>query len=228
MCGLFGMIATTTTLPQGEVTTLAREAGRRGPNAWGVSWVQPDGTLVRTTQSEALKAHPERLFASVPRMCRAFIGQTRLSTSGTYHEARNNPPFIVGIDERQVAIAHNGNVYNAGELIERYGLIPQSECDSEVLGLLIAQGEGSLVERVQWALSLLDGRSPYALLVLSQDELVTACGGHPLYRTEGPSWLSFCSRPLGDSSAQLPGGVWSWPVEEGRAVYGKDTQEKEH
>ncbi len=87
MCGLFGMIATTTTLPQGEVTTLAREAGRRGPNAWGVSWVQPDGTLVRTTQSEALKAHPERLFASVPRMCRAFIGQTRLSTSGTYHEA---------------------------------------------------------------------------------------------------------------------------------------------
>jgi len=73
-----------------------------------------------------------------------------------------------------LAIAHNGNLVNAGILkaeLEAYGSIFQSTMDSEVVIHLIAQSRlPNLTERIVDALQHVQGS--YSLLLLSEDKLI--------------------------------------------------------
>ena len=103
----------------------------------------------------------------------AAIGHNRYSTTGDSISI-NIQPLLVNFALGSLAIAHNGNLVNAGILkaeLEAYGSIFQSTMDSEVIIHLIAQSRMSnLHERIVDALQHVQGS--YSLLLLAEDELI--------------------------------------------------------
>src|SRR5437899_8645719 len=68
------------------------------------------------------------------------IGHTRYSTAGDT-ALLNAQPFSVACNKGRIAVAHNGNITNAGELrrdLEHRGSIFQSNSDTEVILHLVA------------------------------------------------------------------------------------------
>jgi amidophosphoribosyltransferase len=103
----------------------------------------------------------------------AAIGHNRYSTAGGSISV-NIQPILVNFALGGLAIAHNGNLVNAGILkaeLEAYGSIFQSTSDSEVVIHLIAQSRmATLHERIVDALTHVQGS--YSLLLLSEEELI--------------------------------------------------------
>jgi amidophosphoribosyltransferase len=69
------------------------------------------------------------------------IGHVRYSTTGT-SRAVNSQPLFIEYSQGQVAVAHNGNLINAGRLrdeYEAYGSIFKSTADTEVITHLLAK-----------------------------------------------------------------------------------------
>lgn len=101
------------------------------------------------------------------------IGHNRYSTTGD-SVSINIQPLLVNFALGGLAVAHNGNLVNAGLLkaeLEAYGSIFQSTMDSEVIIHLIAQSRmATLHERIVEALQHIQGS--YSLLLLSENELV--------------------------------------------------------
>jgi amidophosphoribosyltransferase len=101
------------------------------------------------------------------------IGHNRYSTTGD-STAINIQPILVNFALGGLAVAHNGNLVNAGLLkdeLEAYGSIFQSTMDSEVIIHLIAQSRmATLHERIVDALSHVQGS--YSLLIITEEELI--------------------------------------------------------
>jgi amidophosphoribosyltransferase len=106
---------------------------------------------------------------------RLAIGHNRYSTSGST-VLKNCQPFVVEWAQGALAIAHNGNLVNAGELRERLegrGSIFQSTVDSEVIVHLIAASqETTLLGRIVEALGQV--RGAYSLVFLTEDRIIAA------------------------------------------------------
>ncbi len=93
------------------------------------------------------------------------IGHVRYSTTGS-SKPINSQPFFVEYSRGQCAIAHNGNLINAGLLrdeYEAYGSIFKSTTDTEIIGHLLAKPThvtkpdplGHVLNHLQGAYSLL-------------------------------------------------------------------------
>jgi len=97
----------------------------------------------------------------------------RYSTTGD-SVSINIQPILVNFAMGGLAIAHNGNLVNAGILkaeLEAYGSIFQSTMDTEVVIHLIAQSRlPNLHERIVDALQHVQGS--YSLLLLAEDGLI--------------------------------------------------------
>ncbi len=101
------------------------------------------------------------------------IGHVRYSTAGK-KSARNYQPIFAEFSFGCLAIAHNGNLTNAGvlrkSLIER-GSIFQSSMDTEVIIHLIALSQkNTLIDKVVDALSQVEGA--YSLVILHKDGII--------------------------------------------------------
>lgn len=232
MCGLFGFVGAADPNPE-DVLAVMREAGRRGPHAYGYAWIDAAADTAQTGMplngAEAASRGPHVVTArgsitqhlsavsGALRGKRLFIGQCRLVTSGPARDARNNQPLVAG----SIALAHNGNVYNADAILETHGLRARTRNDSEALAQLIApeivplsSPTVTIADRVRAALHLMYPCSPTALLVLSAEGIVAArwparadMPGHPLYLWHRPEGLFFCSRPLPDATLLADGLV---------------------
>ncbi len=106
---------------------------------------------------------------------RTAIGHVRYSTAGT-SEVRNAQPFVFEYSGGQIAIAHNGNLVNAGELraeLEATGSIFQTSSDTEVIVHLMAKA-GSLSSPLDVLGRLIAAlkrvRGAYSLVLLTSDE----------------------------------------------------------
>ncbi len=103
----------------------------------------------------------------------AAIGHNRYSTTGE-SVSINIQPILVNFALGSLAIAHNGNLVNAGILkdeLEAYGSIFQSTMDSEVIIHLIAQSRmATMHERIVDALGHVQGS--YSLLLITDGELI--------------------------------------------------------
>ena len=103
------------------------------------------------------------------------IGHNRYSTAGS-GDLHNVQPLSVNFAFGNLALAHNGNLVNAGVLrgeLEAYGSIFQSDSDSEVIIHLIAHSKGeTIVNRVIDALRLV--RGAFSLVLLTDDHLIAA------------------------------------------------------
>ncbi|MDQ6964562.1 MAG: amidophosphoribosyltransferase [Mariprofundales bacterium] len=104
---------------------------------------------------------------------RSSIGHVRYSTSGE-SGMRNCQPFSYQYAHGGIAMCHNGNIVNAGELrreLEAAGSIFQSTSDTEVLIHLVARSPGvTTSERVGEAIMRLTGG--FSLLVLTENKLL--------------------------------------------------------
>jgi amidophosphoribosyltransferase len=101
------------------------------------------------------------------------IGHVRYSTAGI-SEKKNAQPLVFRYSRGGIAVGHNGNLVNAGELreeLEAQGRIFQSTSDTEVIIHLMAISQKpNLVERIIEALHQV--RGAYSLLFLSEKEIV--------------------------------------------------------
>src|SRR6266849_6474369 len=107
------------------------------------------------------------------------IGHTRYSTAGDT-VLLNAQPFSVACNKGRIAVAHNGNITNAGELrreLEREGSIFQASSDTEVILHLVARSrERTLAGTLREALLQLEGA--FSLVFLAQDCVIVARDPH--------------------------------------------------
>src|SRR5258708_32293893 len=126
------------------------------------------------------------------------IGHTRYSTAGDT-VLLNAQPFSVTCNKGQVAVAHNGNITNAGELrreLEREGSIFQASSDTEVILHLVARSrERTLPGALREALLQLEGA--FSLVFLAEDRIIVARDPHGF-------------RPLAFGQMELSGGKLSY------------------
>lgn len=101
------------------------------------------------------------------------IGHVRYSTTGSTSLA-NAQPLLVRYRGGSLALAHNGNLVNAGALraqLEAEGSIFQTTADSEVIAHLIAR-QGDVPLETAIARSLTQIRGAYAFVFLTEDKLI--------------------------------------------------------
>jgi amidophosphoribosyltransferase len=126
------------------------------------------------------------------------IGHTRYSTAGDT-VLLNAQPFSVACNKGQIAVAHNGNITNAGELrreLERDGSIFQASSDTEVILHLVARSrERTLSGALREAMLQLEGA--FSLVFLAEDRIIVARDPHGF-------------RPLALGQMELSGGRISY------------------
>ena len=106
------------------------------------------------------------------------IGHTRYSTTGSSAWA-NAQPLLHHGRARTVALGHNGNLVNVGELREELraaGVKLATTSDSELIAALLASDEAPLAEAAASAMRRLDGA--YSIVVLSEGKLVAFRDAH--------------------------------------------------
>jgi len=101
------------------------------------------------------------------------IGHTRYSTTGS-SILRNVQPMLCDCDFGPVALAHNGDLINAGALRDELtasGITLETTNDSEVIIKLIANsGECNIEDAIAYAMRKI--RGAYAVVVLTRDKLI--------------------------------------------------------
>ncbi|MGB8451297.1 MAG: amidophosphoribosyltransferase [Anaerocolumna sp.] len=105
------------------------------------------------------------------------VGHVRYSTAGASNR-ENTQPLVLNYVKGTLALAHNGNLINAGKLKEELaytGAIFQTTIDSEVIAYLIARERlqaGSVEEAVKKTMLKLSGA--YSLVIMSPRKLIGA------------------------------------------------------
>lgn len=103
------------------------------------------------------------------------IGHVRYSTFGKSN-LKNVQPLVADYAKGSMAVAHNGNLVNAGVLreeLEDAGAIFQSTTDSEVIIHMISRAQGeTFTDRVVEALMRVEGA--YSALIMDNDTVVAA------------------------------------------------------
>ena len=101
------------------------------------------------------------------------IGHVRYSTTGS-SLAVNAQPLVCRYFQGSLAVAHNGNLTNAGELREKLsanGSVFQSTIDSEVIVNLIARyGQNTIEEALMKC--MIDLKGTYSLVVMTEEKIV--------------------------------------------------------
>lgn len=188
MCGIFGFVSCKGERP--DLTRLRRLAlftQTRGEHAFGLAWLDEDGAIQTFKQPGAAREH----LAELDR-CRdavMVIGHCRYATHGSPLDNRNNHPHAAGGGQ----VVHNGVVTNHAQLARQHNLRPASQCDSEVLGLLMARGRGSVTQRAAWAAR--QSRGDMAMLGLWRNpaRLLVARRGRPLHFGQAREGFYFAS-----------------------------------
>ncbi len=170
MCGVFGIY----NHPEAsKMTYLGLYAlQHRGQESAGIA--SSDGSLLRSHVQMGQVAdvfNQDNLAALKGPMA---IGHVRYSTTGV-SSVKNAQPLLINYARGQLALAHNGNIVNAGTWrtkLEREGSIFQTSSDSEVILHLIARanGRGPIEQTVIHALSKLKGA--YSLVIMTPDKLM--------------------------------------------------------
>jgi len=107
------------------------------------------------------------------------IGHVRYSTAGESRVA-NAQPFLIDCAHGQMAICHNGNLVNAGELkdmLVKQGSIFQSSTDTEVVLHLYARSRKATVDdAVVDAVS--QGQGAFSYVMMTRDKLIAVRDPH--------------------------------------------------
>ena len=179
MCAVFGLLDFKGKLAPAErlriIEALGVAAEVRGTDAAGVAYVQNGAIQIQKAPKPAHKMH----WRIAPE-ARYIMGHTRMTTQGSERYNQNNHPFHGKAGQMRFALAHNGVLYNDGELRQIHKL-PQTkiETDSYVAVQLLEQ-EGDLsASSLQHMAEALDGS--FTLTILdAKSNLYLIKGNNPL------------------------------------------------
>ncbi|MCU0247697.1 MAG: amidophosphoribosyltransferase, partial [Bryobacter sp.] len=165
----------------------------RGQESAGIAATAPTGEIIcHKAMGHVADIFSPHVLGGLPGMM--AIGHTRYSTAGDT-VILNAQPFSVNCNKGRIAIAHNGNITNAGQLrreLEREGSIFQATSDTEVILHLVARSrERTLASALREALLELEGA--FSLVFLAEDRVIVARDPHGF-------------RPLAMGQMELSGG----------------------
>ena len=149
----------------------------RGQESAGI--VASDGGLVREHKAMGLvhDIFTQEILERLPG--RIALGHVRYSTTGSSILV-NTQPLKVQFSGTSLAVAHNGNLVNAGAIrheMEEHGSIFQTTMDSEVVLHLVARGIRNGIESaVHGAVTRI--RGAYSMLLMTGDTLIACRDPH--------------------------------------------------
>ena len=214
-CGVFGIFGH----PEASnLTYLGLYAlQHRGQESAGIA--ASDGTQIRHVKAMGYvnEAFNSENLARLPGTL--AIGHVRYSTAGESRVA-NAQPIVIDSMHGQLAIAHNGNLINAGELkdlLVGHGSIFQTDSDTEVVVHLFARArvdsvESAIVEAISQV------RGAFSFVMQTRDRLVGVRDPHgfrPLALGKlGDAWV-ICSETC---AMDLIGATYLRDIEPGEMV----------
>jgi amidophosphoribosyltransferase len=169
MCGLFGVRS-----PERDVARLTYfglfALQHRGQESAGIA--VSDGGRLTTLRDMGLvtQVFDEQKLRGL--RGELAIGHTRYSTTGS-SQWWNAQPLVQHGGARTIALGHNGNLTNAGELREALAAEGHSlatTADTEVIAALIANDPAPLADAVAGAMHKLDGA--FSVVALSEGKLI--------------------------------------------------------
>ena len=214
-CGVFGIFGH----PEAaNLTYLGLYAlQHRGQESAGI--VAADGARMRVSRAmgQVADAFDEQALEKLPG--HLAIGHTRYSTAGE-SKIENAQPFLIDCAHGQIAVAHNGNLVNAGELrdaLVRAGSIFQTSSDTEVVLHLYARSKApSVEEALVESIAQLSGA--FSLALLTKNRLIAARDPHgfrPLALGQlGDAWI-VCSETC---ALDLIGATYVRDIEPGELL----------
>src|SRR6202046_1640078 len=167
-------------------------AGIATANGYNLSNIKGMGLVSEIFTEDVLRKLPGEM----------AIGHTRYSTTGD-SALLNAQPIRVESTKGLIAIAHNGNLVNLGNLrakLERDGAYFQTTSDSEIIVQLIAHSKaGTLVDCIADSLGRVEGA--FSIVMMTRDRIFAARdprGFRPLSmgrmkNAEGPDSIVFAS-----------------------------------
>ncbi|TAK30084.1 MAG: amidophosphoribosyltransferase [Chloroflexota bacterium] len=168
-CGIFGIYAPGVDVARTTFFGLFA-LQHRGQESAGIA-VAGDGVRVHKGMGLVSQVFTEDSLAGLRGI--SAIGHNRYSTTGSSRYA-NAQPILTESHLGRFALAHNGNIFNAGYLRNRLsgnGCEFSSTSDSEVIALLIAASYGhDWVSKIQHTMPQLAGA--YSLVLLTDRELI--------------------------------------------------------
>ena len=190
MCGIIGYVGKSEAVP--ILLDGLERLEYRGYDSAGVAVVSPESELRVAKTKGRLSVLREHLEQQVPLCGTIGIGHTRWATHGEPNDTNAHPH--IGQDGK-IAVVHNGIIENyleIRELLERKGIIFQSETDTEVIAQLMEyyyRKLGNLMDAVYAVLGRIEGA--YAMGILCKDvpgQMIAARKDAPLligYGTDG-------------------------------------------
>jgi amidophosphoribosyltransferase len=174
-CGVFGIFGHPEAANMAYLGLYALQ--HRGQESAGIA--ASEGGIVRVSRSMGYVADTfnSETLARLPGLL--AIGHVRYSTAGESRLA-NAQPLLIDCAHGQIAVCHNGNLVNAGELkddLVRQGSIFQSSTDTEVVVHLYARSRApSAVEAVVDAVSQVQGA--FSFVMMTPDQLIAVRDPH--------------------------------------------------
>lgn len=197
MCGIFGFITSEGQGPDiARLRRIALVTQIRGDHAFGLAWLDEGGDIQTFKAPGPAKTHLDALDRRGNAV--VVIGHCRFATHGSPADNRNNHPHAAGAG----FVVHNGVIFNHQQIVRQYGLTQRSQCDSEILGLLMARCAGSVAQRSAWAANQVMGELAMLGLWRNPARILIARRGRPLCFGRGRDGFYFASLP-----ECLPGDV---------------------
>jgi amidophosphoribosyltransferase len=174
-CGVFGIFGHPEAANMTYLGLYALQ--HRGQESGGIA--ASDGGQVRVSRAMGYvaDAFDTGTLASLPGP--VAVGHVRYSTAGS-SQLLNAQPILIDCAHGQIAIAHNGNLVNAGELrdeLVRQGSIFQSSSDTEVVLHLYARSRAATVEdAIVESVSQIQGA--FSFVLLTRDKLIAVRDPH--------------------------------------------------
>jgi amidophosphoribosyltransferase len=149
----------------------------RGQESAGIA--SSDGGRLHVSRAMAYvnEAFDETVLSSL--VGKIAVGHVRYSTAGESRLA-NAGPLVIDCAHGEIAICHNGNLVNAGELKDemvRDGAIFQTSTDSEVILHLYARSKAPTVEDAMIE-ALSQVRGAFSLTIMTKDKLIAVRDPH--------------------------------------------------
>jgi glucosamine--fructose-6-phosphate aminotransferase (isomerizing) len=194
MCGIFGYVARNDrSVNLSALCRIAEVTESRGPHAWGMAWVDAKGKMKTYKQSGRVTDAMGLL--AMAEGARLLIGHCRWATHGDPANNLNNHPH----DGGDAWVVHNGVISHYEQIVAKHRLRMHTQCDSEVLGLMLQKFTGKPMARAKRASTEAMGYNPFSMMALWPDRLIAAkANGQPLHvgQTRDAYWLASLSYGL--------------------------------
>ena len=174
-CGVFGIFGHPDAANMTYLGLYALQ--HRGQESAGIATANGSQVTLARAMGHVYDAFDQSVLAGLAGS--ASIGHVRYSTAGESGLV-NAQPILIDCTHGQIALCHNGNLVNAGELRRQLvadGSIFQTSSDTEVILHLYAKSKAASAEQAIVE-SIAQVRGAYSLLMLTKDRLIAARDPH--------------------------------------------------